>query len=44
MDLENILNNEIEFKDNFKHIPYKSKIARAYEELLDTNPKDIIAW
>lgn len=41
MDIEKAINAEIN-KKYFKHIPYKEKIARAYEELLDTDPNKII--
>lgn len=42
MDLHTKISKEIQFKDNFAHIPYKDKIARAYEELLDTDPNKIM--
>ena len=42
MDIEKEINDAIEFKDNFKHIPYRDKILRAYESLVETNPDKII--
>jgi len=41
-DIEKEINWAIEFKDNFKHIPYRDKIVMAYESLLNTDPSKII--
>lgn len=38
----NTLEQDLDFQINFTHIPYKDKIFRAYEELVNTDPNKII--
>ena len=38
------LDKDLEMIKNFTHISYSQKIAKAYTELLDTNPDEIIKW
>lgn len=38
------IEKELEMDMQFQHIPYKDKIQRWYEELLSTNPDDIMSW
>jgi hypothetical protein len=44
MDLETKIENKLNFKNNFEHIPYKEKIFRAYQELINTDPSSIMSW
>lgn len=41
-EIERELKEEYNFQNNFTHIWYKDKIYRAYEELINTDPKKII--
>jgi hypothetical protein len=41
-EIEKELKQEYDFQTNFQHIGYKDKIYRAYEELMNTDPKKII--
>jgi len=43
MDLQTKIEKNLKFKANFKHIPYKDKVFRAYDELINTDPKDIMS-
>jgi len=43
-ELENKIQNKINFENNFQHILYREKIVRAYQELLDTDYTKIMSW